>query len=77
MEWSEIWQLPRLAGYCLRNHSCFPSSAFITLRIYQFGATVGLQMVGRARGEHLLLSYALVLEEALELDLRPIEPKTQ
>ncbi|WP_428541689.1 amidase [Profundibacter sp.] len=39
------------------------------------GLPVGLQMVGRPRGEHALLSSALVLEEALGLDLRPIEPK--
>ena len=39
------------------------------------GLPVGLQMVGRPRGEHALLASALVLEEALGLDLRPIEPK--
>ena len=38
------------------------------------GMPVGLQMVGRPRGEHALLASALVLEEALDLDLRPIVP---
>ncbi len=39
------------------------------------GLPVGLQMIGRARGEAGLLSAALVLEEALGLDLRIIDPR--
>ena len=42
----------------------------------QSGMPVGLQMIGRAHGEAELLTSALVLEEALALDLRPIEPQS-
>jgi amidase len=41
------------------------------------GLPVGLQMVGRPRGEHALLASALILEDALGLDLRPIKPKPE
>ena len=43
--------------------------------ITRAGLPVGLQMVGRPRGEHALLAFAQVLEEALGLDLHPINPK--
>ncbi len=41
------------------------------------GLPVGLQIVGRARGEADLLAGALLLEEALDLDLRPVKPAKQ
>jgi len=41
----------------------------------QSGLPVGLQMVGRARRESDLLGYALLMEEALGLDLKPISPR--
>src|SRR5690625_882675 len=39
------------------------------------GLPVGLQMVGRLRGEGELLSHAAALEAELALDLRPIDPR--
>ena len=42
----------------------------------QTGLPVGLQMVGRARGEAGLLAAALLLEEELALDLCPIQPRS-
>ena len=38
------------------------------------GLPVGLQIIGRARGEHALLGSAMALEEVLALDLRPVNP---
>ncbi len=41
------------------------------------GLPVGLQMIGRTRGEAGLLAAALLLEDVLALDLRPINPQEQ
>lgn len=41
----------------------------------QEGLPVGLQMIGRARGDSELLAAALLLEETLALDLAPIQPR--
>jgi amidase len=41
------------------------------------GLPVGLQMVGKPRGEAELLSAALLLEEDLALDLKPIDPRPE
>lgn len=38
------------------------------------GLPVGLQMVGRPRGDATLLSHALTLERSLGLDLSPVDP---
>ena len=38
------------------------------------GLPVGLQMVGKPRGEADLLSAALLLEEEMGLDFTPIDP---
>ena len=42
----------------------------------QAGLPVGLQMIGRGRGEAELLAAALLMEEALALDLHPIQPRS-
>lgn len=42
----------------------------------QTGLPVGLQMIGRARGEAQLLASALLMEDELALDLRPIKPRS-